>query len=387
MRYIIGIILVLLLFQVQGASATILTNGGFESGTANWTLYTDGTGSFTVHGVPPTPPEGVNQANVSITGLGTNIQLYQYGFPITSGVSYTVSFSAYSNTGHDMEVKLIQHTGTYNNLGLNQIVPLGTGYANYQYTFNAVESSTNARLRLVFEDYEAVGDKFYIDNVILEQTTSTSVPGIPVSLTNTTGNFYINHSWSVGSGNITSSYNVSINGTWSNGSTATFVNHTLLPHTSETIIVYAYNNTGSLSNGFVTDTVTIPNNPVQITNLSASYEVQQRLEALKLYAENTDLDGDDVQYFAEAVTFEGYWDMNSATGVFSFYPYVSPVGTHIYNICVTDYYEYDCDTVTIELLLTLDIPSLLCTVFNYGIDCDAATTYADSYEWVVYQNE
>ena len=42
-------------------------------------------------------------------------------------------------------------------------------------------------------------------------------PPSAVNLTSTQGNFWINHSWEAGAGNVTDSYNVSVNGSWTNG--------------------------------------------------------------------------------------------------------------------------------------------------------------------------
>ncbi|MEA3295515.1 MAG: hypothetical protein U9P81_11240, partial [Euryarchaeota archaeon] len=99
-------------------------------------------------------------------------------------------------------------------------------------------------------------------------STEKYIPPDPVSLRNTTGNFWVNYTWQAGAGNVTDSYNICINGTWTNGTTLTYSNDTVGPHGTSTIIVYAYNNSavGTLSSGSLTDSVTIPNNPIIITN-------------------------------------------------------------------------------------------------------------------------
>jgi len=71
------------------------------------------------------------------------------------------------------------------------------------------------------------------------------IPPSPISLTNTTGNFWVNYTWSNGYGNITDSYNISHNGTWTNGTTDTFKNSTVGENNWSNISVYAYNNSGS----------------------------------------------------------------------------------------------------------------------------------------------
>ncbi|MCD4670331.1 MAG: hypothetical protein K8S14_07785, partial [Actinomycetia bacterium] len=100
--------------------------------------------------------------------------------------------------------------------------------------------------------------------------SQTFTPPDPVSLQNTTGDLWVNYTWQAGAGNVTDSYNISINGTWTNGTTLTNSNDTVGPHGTSTIIVYTYNTStgGTLSSGSLTDSVTIPNNPITINNTS-----------------------------------------------------------------------------------------------------------------------
>lgn len=97
-----------------------------------------------------------------------------------------------------------------------------------------------------------------------------NIPPDPVSLSDSTGNFWVNYTWSPGSGNVTDSYNISQNSTWTNESTSTYFYNNVGPHGYSDITVYAYNNSGagSLSAGYVTDNVTVPNNAVTITSTS-----------------------------------------------------------------------------------------------------------------------
>jgi hypothetical protein len=91
----------------------------------------------------------------------------------------------------------------------------------------------------------------------------------PTNLANTTGNFWVNHTWSAGSGDVTDSYNVSVNGVWYNTTTDTFWNDTCTAHAWQNITVYAWNSsTGTFSTGCVSQNTQIPNNPVTITNTS-----------------------------------------------------------------------------------------------------------------------
>ena len=392
MRYIIGIIIVLiaLLFQVQGASATILTNGGFESGTANWTFYTNGTGSFTVHGALPTPPEGVNQANVSITTAGTNVQLYQYNINIENEKNYTLNFSAYSNTGHDMKVSLLQQNSPYNPVGLdNQIVSLGTGYANYSYTFTGILDSSNTRLRFKFADYDVAGDKFYIDDVYLYEVTS-STPD-PTNLTNTTGNgfesAFINFSWN----GTSTGYNIWINDSFMGYQTAKFRNSSVAAHTYQYIRVYG-NNSGVLSN-YIDGGATVANNDIVLTDVDPTYSIDKGT-LLTIDANFTDGDGDNAEIninTLEVFTDNYNWEWlggthPTATGILNFTGLVA--GTYNFTIFVTDWYSSDSQDVSITVNEIIDPPIITsCLQSDSIIQCIwGAVSGAELYQVIAYES-
>ena len=73
----------------------------------------------------------------------------------------------------------------------------------------------------------------------------TFMPPSPVNLTNTTYQHGANFSWEAGTGNITNSYNLSINNTWTNGSTLAWINKTGTPGGWINISVYAFNSSGT----------------------------------------------------------------------------------------------------------------------------------------------
>ena len=88
-------------------------------------------------------------------------------------------------------------------------------------------------------------------------------PPIPTSLTNTTGNFWVNHTWAAGSGNVTDGYNVSVNTIWHN-TTNTFYTDTYSANAWQNITVWAYNSscTGTMSEGNVSQNTQVPSTPV-----------------------------------------------------------------------------------------------------------------------------
>ncbi|MEA1864996.1 MAG: NosD domain-containing protein [Euryarchaeota archaeon] len=85
------------------------------------------------------------------------------------------------------------------------------------------------------------------------------IPPDPTGLAYTTGRYWVNYTWSAGTGNVTDSYNVSMNKTWRNG-TDTFRNVSVAPGGWGDITVFAYNasGTGTLSLGSINDNVQVP---------------------------------------------------------------------------------------------------------------------------------
>jgi PGF-CTERM protein len=93
---------------------------------------------------------------------------------------------------------------------------------------------------------------------------ATYLPPDPTNLTNTTpptnttGRFWVNYSWTAGEpGNATDSYNVSVNETWTNGTTNTSINETVSSSVWVNITVWAWNasGTGTLSADCISDSV------------------------------------------------------------------------------------------------------------------------------------
>jgi len=88
--------------------------------------------------------------------------------------------------------------------------------------------------------------------------SATYIPPDPTNLTNATSRYWVNYRWTASEpGNTTDSYNVSMNETWTNGTTATSMNVTVCPGGWANITVWAWNasGTGTLSSGFVSDNV------------------------------------------------------------------------------------------------------------------------------------
>jgi len=101
---------------------------------------------------------------------------------------------------------------------------------------------------------------------LYEQATSGSdtTPPTPSFVSNIIGPDYINHTWQSGSGVVTDSYNISVNGSWAwilNGSLTVSANLTgLVAGDWNNITIWAWNSTGNgnLSSSSITNTSQIP---------------------------------------------------------------------------------------------------------------------------------
>jgi len=172
------------------------------------------------------------------------------------------------------------------------------------------------------------------------------IPSDPVNLQNTTGNFWVNHSWQPGAVNITNSYNLSINGSWTNGTTSSFTNTTTSPHSWVNITVWSYNSsgTGSLSSGSISQNTQIPNNdPVQA---AIGPRAVNEGELLSFIVSATDADTDPITYGTNAT--KGSFD--TITGNFSWTPGYGDAGTYVWYFNSSDGYGgLDSETITVTV--------------------------------------
>lgn len=155
--------------------------------------------------------------------------------------------------------------------------------------------------------------------------------GKPVLNAPATGNFWINYTWSAGAN--TDSFNVSINGNWSNGSTALFKNITASPHGWSNISVAGYNSTSGQLSDFEYMTTRVPNNPITLTNVQSSYLLYEG-QTLYIDADYTDADGDKGT-FAKTATKGTF---NSSSGALSWTTKGGDRGVYNWQINVTDGY-------------------------------------------------
>lgn len=155
---------------IRKASVNLIKNNGFESGTTSWQLYTNGAGSFTAI---TSGYEGNNSAKVVVSSSGTNIQLYQIGVTLEPNTQYRLSFAAYSNTGHDVTVRLFKHVSPYTAYMPDFTANLSTSWKEFttEFTTTGFAGTVNdGRLMFWLAPFAKAGDVYYIDNVILEKS-------------------------------------------------------------------------------------------------------------------------------------------------------------------------------------------------------------------------
>ncbi|WMW23121.1 PGF-pre-PGF domain-containing protein [Methanolobus mangrovi] len=166
------------------------------------------------------------------------------------------------------------------------------------------------------------------------QEDPISLAGTPESFTNITGNFWVNHSWSAGAGDLTDSYNVSYDGNWQN-STVTYFNHTgLSAHAWSNITVYAYNATDSTLSAGAISRVQIPNNVISILNVTDITTGEGA--SINFDINFTDADGDTATFGCNQSSL--FDDFNTSTGIGSWNISLGEAGTYNVEFNVSDGY-------------------------------------------------
>ncbi len=165
------------LSEMLGPPVTnLIQNPGFESGRPPWEFYTNGTGGFSDDAAGDGSPHA---ARLDISNGGTNVQLYQPGLTLKEGARYRLSFKAYSNGGHDLRVYIHKHGAPYTNYGIEEWgCDLTGGWKSFILEFKARNISgtvNDARLRFWLAPYATAGDRYFVDDVVLEEVVSESV--------------------------------------------------------------------------------------------------------------------------------------------------------------------------------------------------------------------
>lgn len=160
-------------FVVPPPPSNLIVNPGFEAGTSPWIFYTAGSGTFVIGGPAAS---GAGAAKVTVNNPGSNTQLYQGDITLEQNAQYRLTFKAYSSTGHNLSVFVHRNTTPFTNYGLNgQVFDLGTSWQTFTTVFTAVNfpppNPSNARVRFKLNGFATAGDKYFIDDVVLEKVS------------------------------------------------------------------------------------------------------------------------------------------------------------------------------------------------------------------------
>ncbi|TFH47453.1 MAG: hypothetical protein E4G94_00010, partial [ANME-2 cluster archaeon] len=196
------------------------------------------------------------------TLIGNTASNNSYGINLAVSNNNTLSINTVSNNSNK-GIKL-ENSGSKNIIYYNNLInnnpasyvnnnqwdngTIGNHYSNYDEPAEGCSDSNSDSI--CDSGYTIPGGSDNIDRYPLVSwnipaPAAPYIPPVLINLTNTTGNYWVNHTWSAGSGNITDSYNVSINGLWLNGTTDTYYNNSVGPYGWSNISVWAYNNSGS----------------------------------------------------------------------------------------------------------------------------------------------
>ena len=193
------------------------------------------------------------------------------------------------------------------------------------------------------DDYDGVATETI---TITINPVATYMPPAPINITNITSNFWVNYSWDPGLlGNETSSYNVSVNDNWLNGS-SDFNNTYVGPHNWSNISVYAYNvsGTGRLNLTPLSDQVQVPNN-VPIQDVIGPKSVTEG-QWLNFTVSATDADFDSITYGTNATN----GTLENPSGNFSWLTVIGEAGTYIWYFNSSDDYDgVATETITITI--------------------------------------
>ena len=161
-------------------SPNVIRNSDFSSRTSYWRFYSNGFGDF---GVSSPGYDNPSCGKATISQQGTNVQLYQAGLPLEPDTVYILTFSAYSNTGHAMDVALFKDQPPYVNYGLApHRADLTTAWKSFAFEFTTSGFRTPVRdgeLQFWLAPYAVGGDIYYFDNIKVTKKQSQGAPQFP----------------------------------------------------------------------------------------------------------------------------------------------------------------------------------------------------------------
>jgi hypothetical protein len=222
-------------------------------------------------------------------------------------------------------------TITYGTNATNGTLDAATG--NYSWLTTSADAGTYSWYFNSSDNYGGVASET-ITVTVTSAPIFNYIPPIPVNLTSTQGNFWINYTWQPGTGNVTDSYNVSQNGIWINGTTSTSNNSTIVPHGWSNITVYAYYNsgTGQLNLTPATMNTQLANNVPVLSPIGNKTVLAGNWLNFTISA--TDPDNDTITFGTNAAN----GTLNATTGNYSWQTNSIDIGTYFWYFNSSDNY-------------------------------------------------
>jgi hypothetical protein len=174
----------------------------------------------------------------------------------------------------------------------------------------------------------------------------TAAPRSITSLQSTTGNFWINWTWTNPDDSDFGYSEVYIDNVRTANVSDTYYNGSYSAHSIKTISIKTVDLNGNVNNSWMNQTTAIPNNPVLLTNISSPITIAEGQTAY-IDADAIDADGDRLTYSASGLPAGA--SFNTASGAFSWTPADGDAGLYVVTFEVTDGYFSDSETVTITV--------------------------------------
>lgn len=152
----------------SGASANLLTNGGFESGLQPWTvaIVNDGQASATVTIDSSTASEGLSSARIAVARPGTanwHIGLIQPALSLTGASLYQLQFWARADSTRTIAVQAQSGPPNLPVNGLDRSFQVDSSWKLYSASFAAPVSASDARIQFFFGE----AGTYWVDGVTL----------------------------------------------------------------------------------------------------------------------------------------------------------------------------------------------------------------------------
>ena len=166
-----------------------------------------------------------------------------------------------------------------------------TSLKDGEYIYQAFANNVSSEYRLLYVD-------------------SYTPPNSITSLTNHTGNFYHNWTWTNPTDSDFNYSMVYINGVWVLNTSLTYYNLSASPHNCSTISTHTVDTNGNINNTWVNHTSVIPNNPITITGgTDRNVDIG---ESINVSFSSSDVDGDTPVFSCSRTDL--FTDFNTSTG-------------------------------------------------------------------------